>query len=259
MKAGLLACVLAPLSVAAQDSADSAEALSPEETITQALAPAVGGASQLGPVRPSVIDGLYSVQIVGGPTLMVTPDGKHAVVGDLLEIAPTGFTQVQDPYLIDARKDFLAGLSDDETINFKPEGETKHVMYVFTDVDCGYCRRLHNHMHQYREKGELKPGYSDLGIEVRYLAYPRAGIGSPSAAKLESAWCADDQQAALDKLKAMQPVDQKTCESAPIARHFVTGGQLGVNATPAIMLPNGELHLGYRPPEDMVGIFAQGE
>lgn len=107
-------------------------------------------------------------------------------------------------------------------------------------------------MHEYREKGELKPGYNELGIEIRYLAYPRAGLNSPSAAKLESAWCADDQQAALDKLKNLQPVEPKSCEASPVAKHYITGGKLGVNATPAILLPNGELNLGYVPPERLL-------
>lgn len=244
----LLACLLGSMGAVAQDSAAEP---GPEEVITAALSQIVDP-SQLGPVRPSVIEGLYSVQIVGGPTLMVTPDGKYAVVGDTLEITPDGLTQVQDPYLVEARKEFLAGLGEHETINFSPDGETKHVAYVFTDVDCGYCRRLHSQMHEYREKGELKPGYNELGIEIRYLAYPRAGLNSPSAAKLESAWCADDQQAALDKLKNLQPVEPKSCEASPVAKHYITGGKLGVNATPAILLPNGELNLGYVPPERLL-------
>lgn len=117
----LLACLLGSMGAVAQDSAAEP---GPEEVITAALSQIVDP-SQLGPVRPSVIEGLYSVQIVGGPTLMVTPDGKYAVVGDTLEITPDGLTQVQDPYLVEARKEFLAGLGEHETINFSPDGETK--------------------------------------------------------------------------------------------------------------------------------------
>ena len=49
---------------------------------------------------------------------------------------------------------------------------------IFTDIDCGYCRKLHKEV----------PELNRLGVAVRYLAYPRAGIGSISYDKAVSAW-----------------------------------------------------------------------
>ncbi|MDO3387001.1 thioredoxin fold domain-containing protein [Gilvimarinus sp. SDUM040013] len=256
LRFSFMACALASVATIAQ--AQEATESTPEEAISAALKQIVGDA-QLGPIRPSVVDGLYTVQVVGGPTLMVTPDGKYAVMGDTYEITPGGLAAVQDPYLQNARKEFLANLEVTESINFAPEEGAKHVAYVFTDVDCGYCRRLHSQLHEYRERGELKPGYNDLGIEIRYLAYPRAGANSPSAAKLESAWCADNQQEALDKLKSLQEVEPKSCEASPVARQYVKGGELGVNATPAILLPDGRFFLGYLPPERLLNTITEGE
>lgn len=255
LRISLLACALSSVAAVAQEPAAE---LTPEETITASIKQIVGDA-QLSAVRPSVIEGLYIVQVLGGPSLMVTPDGKYAIMGDTYEVTPGGLATIQDPFLQNARKEFLANLTDKETINFAPEEGAKHVAYVFTDVDCGYCRRLHSQMHEYRERGELKPGYNDLGIEIRYLAYPRAGVNSPSAAKLESAWCADDQQAALNKLKSLQEVEPKTCEASPIASQYVKGGELGVNATPAILLPDGRFFLGYLPPERLLNTIQEGE
>lgn len=231
-------------------SAASPEAASPEATIKQALTALTDGA-QLGAIRPAAIDGLYNVQIIGGPAVIISADGKHLIMGEMFDVTDTGLAPVQDPYLLNSRREFISSLGEHDSIKFAPEGETKHVAYVFTDVDCGYCRRLHSQMHSYNEMGASKPGYNDLGIEIRYLAYPRAGANSPSAAKLESAWCADDQKAALDKLKNLESVEPATCDN-PVERQYLKGGEMGVTGTPAILLPDGRLFVGYQPPEQLL-------
>ncbi|MDQ2077304.1 DsbC family protein [Marinimicrobium sp. ABcell2] len=205
----------------------------------------------LGEVRPSPIEGLYQVQVVGGPILYVTPKGDMMIAGDLLAIGPGGFSRVEDPYLVEKRQEALAALDPSESIDFKPEGETKAVVYVFTDVDCGYCRRLHQQIEAYRDGGRELPGYRDLGIEIRYLAYPRAGVNSSSGEKLVTAWCADDQQGTMDRLKHMQPVPGKSCDDHPVAKHFRLGADLGVSGTPALLMPDGRLVAGYLPPADL--------
>jgi thiol:disulfide interchange protein DsbC len=200
--------------------------------------------------RPSLIKGLYQVQVAGGPTLYVTPEGDKFIAGDIFGIDASGFSKIEDPYLIEERKKAIAGLKEKDTINFKPKGKPKAVVYIFTDIDCGFCRKLHSQVHTYQEGGESKPGYNDLGIEIRYLAYPRAGIPSGSADKLISAWCAKDPQDALTKLKSSQEVPAATCDN-PVASQFQLGGTLGVSGTPAIFLPDGKVMPGYIPPEDL--------
>lgn len=204
-----------------------------------------------GEVRPSPIDGLYQVQVQGGPVLYVTADGTKMVIGELLSISPRGFAPVEDPYLVKKRKEVLAELNGDQTISYAPDGETKAVVYVFTDVDCGYCRQLHSQLHSYNAEGEAKPGYLDLGIEIRYLAFPRAGIPSPSADKLITAWCSDNSREVLNRLKNMQSVPTKSCEQNPVAEQYALAQELGVRGTPGLLLPDGSLMAGYMPPEDL--------
>lgn len=220
-----------------------------EETILESLRKARPDIS-FGEPRPSVIKGLYQVQVPGGPLLFVTPEGDKFIAGEAFSIDATGFAKIEDPYVIAERKKALATLDGKSSINFKPKGKSKAIVYVFTDIDCGYCRKLHSQMHAYQEGGQQKPGYNDLGIEIRYLAYPRAGIPSPSADKLISTWCAKDKQDAMTKLKAGQDVANATCDN-PVAQQFQLGGQLGVNGTPALFLPDGKLMPGYLPPEDL--------
>ncbi len=204
-----------------------------------------------GQPRPSPIKGLYQVQVVGGPVLYVTPEGDKFIAGDIFEVKNGTFARLEDPYLLEERKKLLASIDPQkEAISFKPKGKVKSVVYVFTDIDCGYCRRLHSQLHAYNENGQQKPGYNDLGIEIRYLAFPRAGIPSPSADKWVSAWCAKDKQQALTKLKMDEPIPAATCDN-PVAHDYEMGQQVGVNGTPAILTADGKLLPGYLPPDEL--------
>jgi thiol:disulfide interchange protein DsbC len=221
----------------------------PEQTILKKLQDARPDISFEEP-RKSPFPGLYQVQVPGGPVLYVTPEGDKFILGEPYSITETGFAKLEDPEVLKARKLAVQTLDPKQSIIFKPKTKSKSVVYVFTDVDCGYCRKLHGQMHAYTEAGVQKPGYNDLGIEIRYLAFPRAGIPSPSADKLVSAWCAKDKQAALTKAKNNENIPTASCEN-PIAAQFELGGRLGVNATPALLFPDGSLQLGYIPPADM--------
>lgn len=212
--------------------------LSPEETITATLTRAFPQ-HPITSVRPSPIDGLYSVQI-GGSDVLVTADGTKFIQGEIFNLTPTGISKWEDPAMVAERKKLLAKVDPKESINFKATGPTKAVVYVFTDVDCGYCRKLNSEMAEYNK----------LGIEIRYLAFPRAGIPSPSADKLITAWCSKDKQAIMNKVKEGQDVPNITCTN-PVAAQFALGGRVGVNATPALWMPNGEVRLGYLPPAQL--------
>jgi thiol:disulfide interchange protein DsbC len=188
-------------------------------------------------VVPSPISGLYLAQI-GGGSVLVTADGKKLILGEIYNVQANGFSKWENPAVVAERKKLLASINEKDSIVFKAEGGPKAVVYVFTDVDCGYCRKLNSEM----------AAYNKLGIEIRYLAFPRAGIPSGSADKLITAWCSSDRQKALTMLKEDQIVPMLTCDN-PVAAQFALGGRLGVNGTPAIWMPNGELKPGYLPPE----------
>ena len=135
------------------------------------------------------------------------------------------------------RRELFAKRSTDDMIIFKPAGESKAIMNVFTDVDCGYCRKFHQEV----------PQLNAMGIEVRYLAFPRAGIPSGSYNKIAKAWCAKDKQDTLTKVKNGRNVDVEVCDNNPIAEHYSFGNSIGVTGTPAIVLMDGTLIPGYQP------------
>ena len=123
--------------------------------------------------------------------------------------------------------------------------QINHNIFVFTDVDCGYCRQFHNQIDEYLE----------LGIRVNYLAYPRAGIGSDSFNKISSAWCNEDPNFSLTLLKQGKDIETKLCEDNPVEKHFNLGNTIGVQGTPSIITDEGKMIPGYLPPQDLLNIL----
>jgi thiol:disulfide interchange protein DsbC len=117
----------------------------------------------------------------------------------------------------------------------------KHSITVFTDVECGYCRKLHNDIEQ----------LTKLGVRVRYAAYPRSGPGTDDWRKMEAVWCAKDRKAAITQAKQGQNVKSEKC-ATPVASQFELGEQLGVRGTPAIFTTQGDYIGGYLPPAQML-------
>jgi len=115
-----------------------------------------------------------------------------------------------------------------------------HELMVFTDIDCGYCRKLHAQVDEYNKQG----------IAIHYLSFPRAGIGSRSYEKAVAVWCADDQQTALTQAKLGTEPDPLQCEN-PVAEQYQLGIDLGVTGTPALLTSSGQLIPGYVPPEQL--------
>ena len=185
----------------------------------------------------SPMPGVYEVQVMNGPLLFVHEQGEYLFQGGLLQVKETGIVDTMEARQAIARSEVFAARSTDDMIIFKPEGESKAIMNVFTDVDCGYCRKFHQEV----------PELNAMGIEVRYLAFPRAGIPSGSYDKIAKAWCAEDQQDALTKVKSGRSVDVEVCEDNPVAEQYAFGTQLGVTGTPAIILMDGTLIPGYQP------------
>lgn len=241
----------------AKASADRDEAQAPAEDKTPAAAPTgAPDVELLTQIYPGLdIEnmrqteaGLWEVS-QGTAYGYLTTDGRYLVQGDLVDLQ-TGESLTENRRN-DSRKQVIDQIGEEQMVTFSPEGETKHVIYVFTDVDCGYCRKLHNEV----------PQLNKMGIEVRYLAYPRdfpRGAQSRTAPKMVSAWCAKNPQEALTKLKNSQAIPTASCDN-PVAEQYMLGGTVGVTGTPAIVTTRGELVPGYMPADSLVRVALQGK
>ena len=196
-------------------------------------------------VKNSPIPGIHQVQVENGPVLYVVNQGEYFFDGSLYQVRPGMFVNLREMEQEGVRKEKMAQVSEDDMIVFRPESEVKATLNVFTDVDCGFCRKLHQEV----------PALNAAGIQVRYLAFPRAGIGSPSYKKTVSAWCAENKQEALTQLKKDERIEENLCEDNPVAAQYLLGVELGVNGTPAIVLDDGTLIPGYRSSADFIRIL----
>ncbi len=194
-------------------------------------------------VSASAIPGIYEV-IVNGDLLYLTGDGRYALQGELMDLEQR--RNLSEERRSEVRRLALGAVDVNKTIEFALQSP-KHVLYVFTDVDCAYCRRMHAEIDQLLQ----------AGVSVRYLAYPRAGLGSESYNKTVSVWCAKDRKQALTDAKLGKSIEAATCD-APVAEQFNLGQRLGVKGTPATFLESGEQVGGYVPPQQLLEYLNKG-
>jgi thiol:disulfide interchange protein DsbC len=184
-------------------------------------------------LEPLENTGLYEA-LVDGEIIYFSKDGRYVFQGDIIDIESR--QNITENKRIGLKKEVLASFNEADMIIFEPE-KTNHTLTVFTDIDCGYCRKLHQQMSE----------YNALGIKVRYMAFPRSGIDSESFDKAVNVWCADDRKQAMTDSKSGANIEVNKCDN-PIKDHFEAGRQLGVTGTPALFLESGQLLPGYIPP-----------
>lgn len=186
-------------------------------------------------IKPSPIEGLYEV-IYGAQIFYATKDGRYLVQGDILDV--NGQSNLTEQRRTGARLSAINKVSEDKMIIFAPQApqKVKHTITVFTDIDCGYCRKLHSEIDTYLKEG----------IRVRYLSFPRSGLNTPSYYKAVAVWCAKDRKDALTRAKKDEPIEQKTCDN-PVKEEMQLGQDVGVSGTPTMITDTGRLLPGYVP------------
>ena len=225
----LAAAAVATAAVAAND---------PTNELSRRIAERLGQAPDS--LRATDVPGLYEGTF-GAAVVYFSADGNFMLRGELLDLESRA--NLTEQRMSTLRHEQLAALAPESVISF-PAPEQKHRVTVFTDIDCGYCRKLHNEIDDYLKRG----------ISVDYLAYPRAGVGSESYQKAVNVWCAPDRRDALTRAKAGKRVKQFTCDD-PVTDHLALGERVGVNGTPAVFLQDGSKIGGYVPASRLVQIL----
>jgi thiol:disulfide interchange protein DsbC len=190
-------------------------------------------------VAKAPVPGMVAIELSGGQQLFATEDGKYLFAGDLYEMRDDDLHVPEDPVRNAERRQLMSHVKREDMVVFAP-AQTKAVINVFTDVDCGYCRKLHLEV----------PRLNELGIEVRYLAFPRGGLDSPSYSRMVTAWCAADRNDTITRMKKGEEFPNRTCNNA-VAAEYELGLEVGVSGTPAILLEDGRLLPGYAPAEEL--------
>ena len=200
-------------------------------------------------VKLTQVEGLYEVAY-GSKIVYMTKDGNFLIEGDVYDVKK-GVNLTENVRQV-GRKKVIESIDQTHVISFAPkEGKAKYVITAFTDIDCGYCRKLHKEMKQ----------YNDLGIEMRYVAFPRSGPRTESYYKAIAVWCAKDRNKAmtfakggakLDQLKGLAQVkDAEGCQKA-VDSHLAKAREIGITGTPTLFMENGQIIPGYVPAERLI-------
>jgi len=187
-------------------------------------------------IAESPLPGILQVRL-GSDIVYMTSDGRYLLQGRVLDLDTR--QDITDQAKSQIRRELIDGIDYDQLISYGAE-DSEFEIIVFTDVDCGYCRRLHQQVDE----------YNAAGIRISYAAFPRAGAGSETFRKMTSVWCSDDQQAAMDLAKGGGTPEPVDCQ-APVADQYQLGQSVGVTGTPALVTPGGDLIPGYVPPNDL--------
>ncbi len=195
-------------------------------------------------VEATPLQGLYEVTY-GGEVFYLSQDGRFMLRGDLLDMQT--MRNLSEERRSAYRLSLLDEIDPARTINYPPADKpARHVIYVFTDIDCPYCRKMHSQM----------ADYNRLGIEMRYLAYPRSGIDTPSYYKAVNVWCAKDPREAMTRAKQGEKLPAKDCDH-PIRQDMALADKFGVDGTPTLILSDGSVIPGYVEPERLITFLEQ--
>jgi len=198
-------------------------------------------------IAESPMDGVYQVQLKGGRQLYASADGQFVIQGYMFQFKDGQATNLTEQAQSRSVARMIEAVPASKMVVFAPEKPKTHIT-VFTDTDCGYCQKLHSEV----------PELNRLGVEVRYMAFPRQGMASHGANTLTSVWCAKDRQAAMDKAKAREDVPAASCDN-PVAEQYELGQLIGVQGTPAIILADGQIIPGYQPAPQLAALALQAE
>ena len=190
---------------------------------------------QVDHVGPAPLPGFREV-IAGGQVVYVSDDGKYLLQGSLLDVAKR--KDLSEAAMARLRGEVLKGIPMADRIVYSPAGTPKHRVVVLTDIECVYCRKFHTEIGEHLKRG----------IQVEYLAFPRAGLGSADYRKMVSVWCADDRRKALTDAKSDRAVPSKTCKT-PVDMQYRAGQRMGLTGTPMILTEDGRMLGGYLPPD----------
>ena len=211
-----------------------------EDNIKQQLS-RVDSRFEVSSIEPAPMKGLYEVTLSSGEVLYADAKGEYILAGQLYQIdADKGLVNLTEAKRAQARAVAMQALSEEDMVVYRPDGAVQATVHVFTDVDCPYCRKLH----------EEVPALNEMGVQVNYLAFPRGGMGSRAYTTMTSIWCGDaeERRERMDEAKSGGRVDEEQCDS-PVMEQFALGQKLGVTGTPALVLEDGRLLPGYVPAE----------
>lgn len=225
---------LAPVQPAQAQSKAPAAKTTPEPavaaTIRKNLAARLPQMPTIDEVRPLPLAGnssLYEVR-VGQDIFYTDAQGRHLIQGQIIDLeSKRNLTEERTEQLTAVRFQDLP--FDDAFIVRRGKGERQ--LAVFSDPECGYCRRLE------RELADID------NVTIHIFLYPV--LGPQSTEKSQAVWCAAPEQRARTwqewMLKGTPPAVQADCPQRSLnalARNLEFGRKHRIQGTPTLFFAN---------------------
>ena len=193
-------------------------------------------------IKPAAFPGMYEA-VFGPQIIYISADGRYMLEGDLYDLKHR--MNLTETKRRAGRAKLMREMDEKDMIVFSPPADkVKFTITAFTDVDCGYCRKMHKQMKQ----------YNDLGIAFRYMSYPRSGVNTPSYYQAVAVWCAKDQKAAMTQAKSGVKLPRAHCDN-PVKKQMEAAKLVGVTGTPTLVLESGRVIPGYVEPKRLLKIL----
>ncbi|MGB0938636.1 MAG: DsbC family protein [Colwellia sp.] len=199
------------------------------------------------------LKGFYEVMI-GGQYLVVDESGSYAFLGGIIDL--TTMENIAETRRNKAKaiaaQTAIKKLPEDIFVTYSPKGEVKGTVYVYSDPNCGYCKKVHKEVNQYLA----------AGIELKYIPYPI--FGAKSVEQTRQMMCADNPEVAMTEL--MSGTDKgnyKQSNYPNVCSKLVdmgseSGRGLGITGTPYIYLSTGKVIAGYQEAEAIIQTLKKG-
>jgi len=194
-------------------------------------------------ISESPVPGLYTVVIDDSEVIYMSSNSRIFISGDMMEISTVGVKNLTEERRSTNRMKLLSEFQKNGVISYNAPNE-KIRLSVFTDIDCPYCRKLHENMDE----------YLSAGISIDYYAYPRSGPETSSFTKYVATWCADDQKKAMDFVMSGGNIGSNDCEN-PVEQQFRLGEKIGITGTPSFISLDGQVVPGLLPPQALLRQF----
>jgi thiol:disulfide interchange protein DsbC len=195
-----------------------------EAVIRKSLTERLAGLPKVEEIRPSAMPGLWEIRI-GNEIRYTDATGSYLLEGELIDLRTR--KNLTEERIAKLQTVDFASLPLKDAVVWKT-GDGKRRIAVFSDPNCGYCKRLERSLQDVKN------------LTVYTFLIPILGGDSPE--KSRSIWCAKDSTATWRAwmLEGKAPAKPSgACDDAAVERNLALSKRNHVNGTPAIIFEDG--------------------
>ncbi len=175
---------------------------------------------------------IWGATLEGVPFLL-SDDAQYITDGEISVIENGQFIGLDANFERLKNRSVFASLDDSQLITYPATSAERAVVYVATDVNCPYCRRLHQQL----------PMLNAKGVTVKNIGYP---IYEESPEQMRAIWCQANENSRRETFDKAMLQGKMTPAPANCSVNHITPNReksagLAVMATPAIYREDGVL------------------